>query len=101
MKNDLSFPTLLERFFTQRLMAQRQGSPHTIASYRDTFRLLLGFAEKRLQKAPSAVALIDLDPLLIGAFLEKLEKQPSNSARSRNLRIPAIRSFFRVAAFEE
>ena len=101
MKNDLSFPTLLERFFTQRLMAQRQVSPHTIASYRDTFRLLLGFAEKRLHKAPSAVALIDLDPSLIGAFLDELEKQRSNSARSRNLRLTAIRSFFRYAAFEE
>jgi integrase/recombinase XerD len=87
MKNDLSFPTLLERFFTQRLMAQRQVSPHTIASYRDTFRLLLEFAEKRLHKAPSAVALIDLDPSLIGAFLDELEKQRSNSARSRNLRL--------------
>jgi len=101
MKNDLRFPTLLERFFTQRLMAQRQVSPHTIASYRDTFRLLLQFAEKRLHKAPSVVALMDLDPPLIGAFLDDIETQRGNSVRSRNLRFTAIRSFFRYAAFEE
>jgi len=101
MKNDLGFPTLLERFFTQRLMAQRQVSPHTIASYRDTFRLLLQFAEKRLHKAPSVVALMDLDPPLIGAFLDEIETQRGNCARSRNLRFTAIRSFFRYAAFEE
>jgi integrase/recombinase XerD len=101
MKNDLSFPMLLERFFTQRLMAQRRVSPHTIASYRDTFRLLLQFAAKRLHKAPSTLVLIDLDPPLIGAFLDEIETQRGNSARSRNLRLTAIRSFFRYAAFEE
>ncbi|MBI2149795.1 MAG: site-specific integrase [Acidobacteria bacterium] len=101
MKNDFGFPVLLEGFFTQRLMAQRQVSAHTIASYRDTFRLLLQFAEKRLHKAPSVVALIDLDPPLIGAFLDDLEQQRGNSARSRNLRLTAIRSFFRYAAFEQ
>jgi site-specific recombinase XerC len=68
MKKELSFPALLECFFMQRLMAQRQVSPHTIRSYRDTFRLLLQFAAKRLHKLPSALALADLDPGLIGAF---------------------------------
>jgi site-specific recombinase XerD len=101
MKGDLSFPALLERFFTQRLMAQRQVSPHTIASYRDTFRLLLQFAEKRLHKAPSVMALTDLAPPLICAFLDDIETQRGNSVRSRNLRFTAIRSFFRYAAFEE
>ena len=66
MKKELSFPALLECFFTQRLMAQRQVSPHTIRSYRDTFRLLLQFAAKRLHKLPSALALADLHPGLIG-----------------------------------
>jgi site-specific recombinase XerC len=74
MKKELSFPTLLERFFTQRLMAQRQVSPHTIRSYRDTFRLLLQFAAKRLHKLPSALALSDLDPGLIGAFLDSRKR---------------------------
>jgi integrase/recombinase XerD len=101
MKKELSFPVLLECFFMQRLMAQRQVSPHTIRSYRDTFRLLLRFAAKRLHKAPSALALADLDPGLIGAFLDQSEKQRGNSARSRNLRLTAIRSFFRYAAFED
>ena len=84
MQNNPNFPTLLERFFTQRLMAQRQASPHTIASYRDAFRLLLEFAQKRLQKAPSKMALADLDSPLIGAFLDELEKHRGNTARSRN-----------------
>ncbi len=79
----------------QRLMAQRRVSSHTIASYRDTFRLLLRFSEKRLHKPPSALALTDLDPSLIGAFLDELEKGRANSARSRNLRLTAIRSFYR------
>ena len=101
MKNENGFPSLLERFFTQRLIAQRRVSSHTIASYRDTFRLLLRFAEKRLRKPPSGLALADLDPSLIGAFLDELEKDRGNGARSRNLRLTAIRSFYRYAAHEE
>jgi len=73
MQNNPNFPSLLERFFTQRLMAQRQASPHTIASYRDTFRLLLEFAQKKLHTAPSKLALTDLDAPLIGSFLDELE----------------------------
>ena len=99
--NSANFPNLLERFFTQRLMAQRQASPHTIACYRDTFRLLLEFAQKQSHKTPSTMALMDLDPPLIGAFLDDLERHRSNSTRSRNLRLTAIRSFFHYAAFEE
>ena len=57
MTGQPTFPALLERFFTQRLMQQRQASAHTIASYRDTFRLLLQFAQQRLRKAPSSQAL--------------------------------------------
>src|ERR1022692_1009147 len=101
MKNENGFPGLLERFFTQRLIAQRRVSSHTIASYRDTFRLLLQFVEKRLHKPPSRLALTDLDPSLIGAFLDELEKDRGNGARSRNLRLTAIRSFYRYAAYEE
>jgi len=101
MKNENGFPGLLERFFTQRLIAQRRVSSHTIASYRDTFRLLLQFIEKRVRKSPSALALTDLDSSSIGAFLDELEKGRGNSARSRNLRLTAIRSFYRYAAHEE
>src|ERR1035437_6046735 len=101
MKNENGFPGLLERFFTQRLIAQRRVSSHTIASYRDTFRLLLRFVEKRLYKPPSRLAITDLDPSVIGAFLDELEKDRGNAARSRNLRLTAIRSFYRYAAYED
>ena len=90
---DANFPALLQSFFTTRLMAQRKVSPHTIASYRDTFRLLLQFSQKRLRKAPSQLRLEDLDASLIGAFLDDLENQRGNGARSRNLRLTAVRSF--------
>lgn len=91
---------LLEGFFTQRLIAQRRASPHTIASYRDTFRLLLGFAQKRLRRAPSQLALADLNAPLVASFLDELERQRTNSPRSRNVRLAAIRSFFHYAALE-
>lgn len=91
---------LLQGFFTQRLMQQRQASPHTIASYRDTFRLLLQFAQHRLRKAPSALALDQIDAPLVVAFLDDLEKTRGISARTRNLRLTAIHSFFRYVAFE-
>jgi len=100
MKNATSFPSLLESFFTQRLIAQRRVSPHTISSYRDTFRLLLQFAKKHLGKAPSALTLEDLNAPFLGVFLDDLEGTRANSARSRNLRLTAIRSFFRYAALE-
>src|SRR6266536_3195180 len=101
MKSQASFPVLLESFFTQRLMSQRQVSPHTIASYRDTFRLLLQFTQKRLHKQPSCLALEDVDAPLITTFLEDLEKSRGNAARTRNLRLTAIRSFFNYAAYQE
>jgi site-specific recombinase XerD len=91
---------LLEGFFTRRLMKQRQASPHTIASYRDTFRLLLRFAHKRLETRPSALTFEQIDATLIIAFLDELEDKRGVSARSRNLRLSAIRSFFQYAAFE-
>ena len=91
---------LLEGFFTQRLMRQRQASPHTIASYRDTFRLLLQFAQRRLRKPPSSLALEDIDAPLVVAFLDELEQHRGVVARSRNLRLTAVHSFFRYAAFE-
>src|SRR5882757_4984056 len=100
MRDPANLPILLQSFFTTRLMTQRKVSPHTIASYRDTFRLLLQFAQKRLHKAPSQLGLDDLDAALVGAFLEDLENRRHNGARSRNLRLTAIRSFFRYASLE-
>jgi integrase/recombinase XerD len=72
MKDLADFPSLLETFFTRRLIAQRKASPHTIASYRETFRLLLQFAEKRLAKAPSRLTMEDLNAPFLGAFLDHL-----------------------------
>jgi site-specific recombinase XerD len=101
MKTDTDFPSLLQAFFTDRLMRQRQASPHTIASYRDTFRLLLAFAERHLKKAPSALTITDLDTPFFGAFLDHLEKERGNGARSRNARLAALHSFFRYVALHE
>jgi site-specific recombinase XerD len=95
-----SLAPLLQRFFTERLMQQRQASPHTISSYRDTFRQLLKFIQKRLHKPPSRLTFEEIDAPLIMAFLDELEKRQGISVRSRNLRLTAIHSFFRYAAFE-
>jgi site-specific recombinase XerD len=95
----LTFAPLLERFFTQRLMQQRQASPHTISSYRDSFRQFLKFVQQRLHKPPSRLNFEEVDAPLIVAFLDDLEKH-GLSVRSRNLRLTALHSFFRYAAFE-
>ena len=100
MTSITSLAPLLERFFTQRLMQQRQASPHTISSYRDTFRLLLMFTQQQLHTSPSQLMFAAIDAPLIMAFLDHLQKDRGLSARSRNLRLTAIHSFFRYAAFE-
>jgi site-specific recombinase XerD len=100
MKRPPTLAVLLQRFFTQRLIQQRSASPHTISSYRDTFRLLLQFIKKRLHKPPERLEFEDLDAPLIVAILEELQSVRGLAARSRNLRLTAIRSFFRFAAFE-
>jgi site-specific recombinase XerD len=100
MSTTLSLAPLLERFFTQRLMQQRRVSPHTISSYRDTFRQFLQFTAGRLHKTPCALAFDAIDAPLVAAFLDHLEQHQGLSVRSRNLRLTAIHSFFRYAAFE-
>lgn len=89
---------LLEVFFTDHLIRQRQASQHTIASYRDTFRLLLGFARTELHKAPASLSIDDLNVSFIKTFLNHLESTRAVSARTRNQRLAAIRSYFRFAA---
>jgi integrase/recombinase XerD len=96
-----SFPTLVQRFFSEHLTQHRAVSSHTIASYRDTFRLLLVFAAARLRKTPSAIALRDLDAKLLLAFLDDLEKVRGNTARSRNARLAAIRTFLKYASHHD
>jgi integrase/recombinase XerD len=88
----------LEAFFTDRLLCQQRVSPNTIASYRDTFRLLLTFAQQNTGTNPARLELTQLDAPTIGAFLEHLETNRSNSARTRNLRLAAVHSFFNYCA---
>lgn len=96
-----SFATLLQRYFTDHLTRHRAASPRTIAAYRDTFRLLLLFAEQQIGKAPTMISLTELDSELVLAFLDHLERDRANSSRSRNARLAAIRSFLRYAAHQD
>jgi site-specific recombinase XerD len=96
-----TLPALVQQFFTDRLATQMEASPNTIAAYRDTFRLLLRFAGEQTTKAPTKLQISDLDSVLVGDFLVHVEDQRRNSARSRNARLAAIRSFFRYVAMNE
>jgi site-specific recombinase XerD len=97
----IGFPLLLQDFFQRRLIAERGASAHTIASYRDTFELLLRFAERRIGRSASALVLEDLDAPLIISFLDYIETERHCVARSRNLRLTAIRSFMRYASVRD
>ena len=99
--NASSFPALLERFFTERLLNQMGASPHTIAAYRDTFRLFLRFALERLGTAPSKLRMEDLDVKFVSKFLDHLENKRGNSTRTRNNRLAALHSFFQFVAIHE
>jgi integrase/recombinase XerD len=94
----ITLSTVIQSFFTDRLVRERDASPHTIASYRDTLRLLLVFASQRTGKQPTKLTLEDLDAILISAFLDHLQRERGCSARTRNLRLTAIRSLFRYCA---
>ncbi len=96
-----NLPALLQRFFTDRLHSQLGASPHTVASYRDAFRLLLVFASERLDRAPSRLRVEDLDAALLGAFLAHLEHGRANTPKTRNTRLAALRAFFRFVAYAE
>lgn len=96
-----SFSALLQRFFTDRLLGQLGASPHTVASYRDTFRLLLRFAGERLKRAPSDLLLEDLEASFLGEFLKHLELERFNCTRTRNTRLSALHAFFRYVALSE
>ena len=100
MKSNPNFAVLMEKFFTERLLKQKLASPHTIKSYRDTFCLLLLFIQERMHIHPSRLELTDINAPLVSEFLNHLEKNRNISARSRNVRLSAIRSFFRYAAYE-
>ena len=92
-----NFATLLQRLFTARLIHQKNASPRTVSSYRDTFRLFLQFAQQRLRKPPTKIELTDIDTTLVSAFLDHLEVDRHNTIRSRNARFAALRSFLQYA----
>jgi integrase/recombinase XerD len=99
--NTSTFPSLIQRFFTERLLVQLGASPHTVAAYRDAFRMLLQFVATTLKRAPSAIRIEDLDVSFLGKFLKHLESERSNCTRTRNNRLSALRAFFRYVAITE
>ncbi len=101
MTTSTALAALLQDFFQRRLINERGASAHTIASYRDSFALLLGYAAQRLGRTPSALTLADLDAPLILTFLDHLETDRGNTARTRNLRLTAIRSFMHHASLRD
>jgi integrase/recombinase XerD len=96
-----SLSSLVHRFFTQRLLEQQGLSPHTVASYRDTFRLLLAFAAKHVGRAPSSLQIEELDVSFIEKFLRHLEQDRGNSVRTRNTRLAAVHAFFEFVSIRE
>lgn len=101
MRKNNRLARLLQSYFVERLMRQQQVSPHTVASYRDSFRLLLDFAQKSLKKLPTDLSIKELDEPFIARFLDHLERERGNTARSRNTRLAAIHSFYRYVALNE
>lgn len=96
-----SFAALVQAFFADHLVEQRALSPCTVAAYRDAFMLFLGFAQTRLRKSPATLALADITPELILAFLDHLERERHNAVRSRNARLAALRAFLKFAAHRD
>lgn len=92
---------LLQRFFTERLISQQGASPHTVAGYRDTFRLLFRFTTERLRRPPSALRIEDLDVSMLERFLDSLERDRGNGPRTRNHRLSALHAFFRYVELAE
>ena len=100
MKPDPDFSPLCQSFFSKRLTAQRNASPHTISAYAQTFRLLMAYAQKRLRTPPSKLSMSHLDAAFVAEFLGDLESSRANSTRSRNARLASLRSFYHYAALE-
>jgi len=100
-KPAIGFPTLIQDFFCQRLIAQQNASPQTIASYRDTFRLFFQYTKEKMNKEPASLRLPDINAQLVLDFLDYLENERGNTQRSRNLRLAAIRSFMHYASYRD
>ncbi|MCK9609317.1 MAG: site-specific integrase [Methylomonas sp.] len=100
LTNPAEFAALVQRFFAERLLQQKNASPRTIAAYRDTFRLLLSYAELKIGKPPTKLALIDFDVTMVLNFLEYLESERHNTVRTRNARLATIRAFVHYVALQ-
>ena len=100
MKAVADFSPLCQSFFSKRLITQRKASSHTVSAYAQTFRLFIAYAQKRLRTPPAMLSLAQLDASFIAEFLDNLESNRSNSARSRNARLASLRSFYHYAALE-
>ena len=100
LEDPAEFAALIQRFFVERLMQQKNASPRTIKAYRDTFRLLLSYAEQHLHKPPARLSLKDFDTNLVLGFLDHLESVRHNCVRSRNARLAAVHSFCRYTALK-
>lgn len=96
-----ALPAHVQRFFAEWLIDRKEASPHTVASYRDTFRLLLGYASRQLGRQPTEMSVTDIDAELVAGFLSHVERSRNNSIRTRNVRRSAIRGFFRFVALHE
>ena len=92
---------LLQAFFIDYLYGQKRASARTVESYRDTFRLLLQFLRQTTEKEPSTLHTLDLDAPAILSFLDHLECKRNNQAQSRNVRLAAVHSFFRMVAIRD
>jgi len=99
--NVSSLQSLIQRFFTDRLLKQQGASQYTVAAYRDVFRLLLRFGRKRLGRSPSKLLIEDFDVPFLGQFLQHLERDRGNCTRTRNNRLAAIHAFFQYVAISE
>ncbi len=95
--NRPSFPSLVQQYFTEYLVAQRSVSARTVACYRDAITLFIDFVSNRLRKTPTSLQLTDITPEQILAFLDHLEGVRHNAVRSRNLRLTALRAFLKFA----
>lgn len=100
LTNPAEFAALVQRFFTERLLQQKNASPRTIAAYRDTFRMLLCYAEREIGRPPAKLALVDFDVRLILKFLAYLESERHNCVRTRNARLATIRAFAHYVALQ-
>src|SRR6267142_1636756 len=100
-QNNSLIGPLVQSFFTQHLQQNKRASPQTVASYRDTLKLLLQFVKEKTRREPSVLHIAELDAEVILSFLDHLEHQRQNSIRSRNARLAALRTFFRWVAFRD